>query len=169
MARLLRSANAASTYVEGDGMQIFEVFTDDDLRKAEEDGAYVFVYDNETGGPGRTLFDGARWLVERPVREESEDIIVVTPTYVDERTEVVQSELEAIADVVVASVADKLPARTIATLKTRLAMARVSMRDGDSLAMATVAQDLSDTKGAAIFSVERAREVTNGRGDEADG
>lgn len=157
MARLLRSANAASTYDEGDGMQIFEVFTEDDLRKAEEDGAFVFLYDDETGAPGRTLFDGERWLVERPVHEASDDLVVVTPTYVDERTEVVQSELEALVDVI----AEAVPARAIATLRNRVASARIAMRDGNSVAMARVAETLSDTREATIFTVERAEEVAN--------
>lgn len=163
MARLLRSANAASTYDEGDGMQIFEVFTEDDLRKAEEDGAFVFLYDDETGAPGRTLFDGERWLVERPVHEASDDLVVVTPTYVDERAEVMQSELEALVDVMEVAVGSRVSTKVFADLKGRISTARVAMRDGDSLGMAKVAAVLSDTRDTAIFSVERAEEISDAR------
>lgn len=162
MARLLRSADPASAYAEGSSMQIIEVFTEDGLAAAERDGAYVFLCD-EDGGPGRTLYDGTDWLVPRPTYRPADDLEVATPVYVDQRTEVMQSELESLVDVVAVAVADRVPARTIAMLRNRVASARIAMRDGDSLGMAKVAQVLSDTRDAAIFSVERAEEISDAR------
>lgn len=140
-----------------DSATLRDVFDEDDLAWAEANGSTVFLVDEETGNPGRVLYDGEAWLVPRPEYVAQPEVSIPSIDYVDQRTEVMQSELEAVVDVI----SSVVPARATAALKNSLSNARVAMRDGDSMAMATIAQDLSDTRAATIFTVQRAEEVSN--------
>lgn len=162
MARLVMSDGPLLW--EGGSVNLRDVFDEDDLAWAEETGSTVYLLDEETRNPGRVLFDGSKWLVPRPEFVRKPDITIPSMDYVNERSEVVQSEIEAVVD----AISSVVPARTISTLKRSLSSARIAMRDGDSMAMASIAQDLSDTEATAIFPVERAEEVTNGGGTETE-
>lgn len=152
-----------------DSATLRDVFDEDDLAWAEANGSTVFLVDEETGNPGEVLYNGTEWLYPKPIYVRPAELVIPSVDYVNQNAEVVQSEVEAILDVVAVAVADKVPAKTVRALKQNIATARAAMKSGDPIAVATIAQTLSDTPDTSLFSIERAKEVTNGSGAEAAG
>lgn len=160
---LAATALPARDIQEGDSVQLKDVYGEEALSAFEANGSIIYALDPDSLEPSTVLFDGTNWLQPRPTQARMPDVTVSTPAYVDERTEVMQSELEALVDVMEVAVGGRVSAKVFADLKSRISTARVAMRDGDSLGMAKVAAVLSDTRDTAIFSVERAEEINDAR------
>lgn len=163
IGNIVATAVPAEDIQDGDSVQLKDIYGEEALSAAESNGSIIYALDPDTLEPSTVLFDGANWLQPRPTQARMPDVTVPTPSYVDERTEVMQSELEALVDVMEVAVGSRVSAKVLSDLKSRISTARVAMRDGDSLGMAKVAQVLSDTRDAAIFSVERAEEISDAR------
>lgn len=165
---IVATAVPARDIREGDSVQLKDVCGEEALGAAEANGSVIYALDPDTLEPSTVLFDGGEWLMPRPTPAREPEVTVPTTGYVDERTEVVQSELEAVAEVLAATTGSAAAKRAIATLRQNMAQARVAMGHRDSVAMATIAESLSDTKGTAIYTVAQAKEAARANGTVAD-
>lgn len=129
------------------------------LDEAVANGSKVWTLNEKTQGPGELVFDGREWTADEPkaVSDSGLPASVEMPTYeaLEAYVEVLQSENEALVN----ALSGVLPARTITALKKNQATARVAMQRAEPVAMAQIAQVLSDTPSASLFSVERAEEL----------
>lgn len=138
--RIARSDVPASEIVE-DYVKVSEICSKDELDAAIKAGCKIY----EIGPDGyelvRELYDGEGWLIEgKLMPEEAPGYEVPEVSYVDQRVEVMQSELEAVVD----AVASALPTNAkIKTLQRNIATARVAMAEGSDARMDTIAATLS--------------------------
>ena len=138
----------------------------DEVENAVSEGLRVCVFDEEAWGPGRVLFDGTEWVGPRPqVAEQSsiaaQDLVleVVAPVNLQASVEALQSEIEAVADVLGST--SEVSVRQISTLRKTLSTVRTALSGGNPVKIATVAQSVGTSpngrENPSIMSVPTAQ------------
>lgn len=154
--RLLRTAISAELVDANKGKmhEVIELVGQEALDKAVEDKSYIYELNEETGQPGKMLFDGEKWLHGIvTAKTEEMNITIPTPEYTDERIEVVQSEIESMLDIL----SEAMPTnKSLKALKSNVSLARAAISSEDCLKMAKIAKTLSNTDDHPIFTVAQA-------------
>lgn len=148
----------ASEISSGNSLELTPVLDKSQLEEAADDGRMIWQVNDEMQ-PQEILYTGEGWTCDPDSlvkNEEEEEVVAAAPAYVDARAEVLQSEIEAIAE----AVSGVVPEKSATKLTKRISAARASVMSKDELQMATVAQGLSETP--TIFSVSEARRLSDG-------
>lgn len=129
------------------------IYSEEALAEAEAAGAKIHVIDEETGNPGELLFDGEKWVKDKPiaVKDTSLDVAIPRADYVDAVTNLFQVEMEAIVNEIEPESAQ---VRTMGVGK-KLSSLREIMLAGRQ---ALEAQDID----VVTETTEKIREATNG-------
>lgn len=163
--RLVATIKKAADIEEDESFGLYDLYNPSDLDSAINDGRRIYEINEETGQPEPLLFDGEKWIQDKPefIRNEAQEVSVATSSYVEAIAEVVQSEIEAIVNEMGPAVAVSLNVSSTGemSLKDKIAVAREALHDADPIKMATASQLLSP-KNNELFTMEQAKEMTSG-------
>lgn len=155
--QLIASVDKAETIQSGAGFALVDILSEEQLAEAAQEGRMIWALDEKTQGPGEIVYTGTEWTCDVTAHtEESDEIRIPNPDYIDAQAEVMQSELEAITS----AVATVLPTKSATKLMAQISGARKAIVKGDVSQMASVALSLS-TSSTPIFDVERVKEVSD--------
>lgn len=131
-ARLVASVEEASQIMAGVPIHVYEVNTTAQLQEAAESKRIVWQLDDETGELGIPVYTGEGWTEPIPIKNEEPPVVLPLTGYVDERTNLLQQEIEALAK----KVGD-------ANLTSDIKAAGRILADGDSDALAQTTREVS--------------------------
>lgn len=160
--QLVASVEKAEFVQSGTGLALVDILSEKQLLEATQEGRMVWILDEKTQGPGEIIYTGTEWTCDVTAHtEESDEIRIPNPDYIDAQAEVMQSELEAITS----AVATVLPTKSATKLMAQISSARSVIAKGDTSQMTKVALSLS----AAIpmIAAEQVKEV-NDDGDKTE-